>query len=154
MDDFTLARMLHVIAVLLWIGGVGFVTLVVMPSIRADHAPGQRLAAFHRVEGRFARQAALWVALAGLSGLWMLYRGDLWALFLDPRAWWLHAMVLVWTLFAAMIFVLEPLALHRRMAASPDPARDYARVERLHRVLLAASLVTVAGAVGGAHGLF
>lgn len=30
-DDFTLARVIHVVAVLFWIGGVAFVTLVLMP---------------------------------------------------------------------------------------------------------------------------
>ena len=40
------------------------------------------------------------------------------------------------------------------MAASPDPARDFARLGRMHVLLLAASLIAVAGAVGGTHGLF
>ncbi len=34
MDDFIIARVIHVVAVLFWIGGVAFVTLVVMPSVR------------------------------------------------------------------------------------------------------------------------
>ena len=36
MDDIILARAIHVLAVLVWIGGVAFVTLVVMPSVRAS----------------------------------------------------------------------------------------------------------------------
>ena len=68
--------------------------------------------------------------------------------FADPHAWWMHAMVALWLAFAAMLFVVEPLHLHRRMAESPDPARDFARIERLHRVALA----TVAAAVAGSHG--
>lgn len=51
-----------------------------------------------------------------------------------------------------MLFVIEPLFLHRRMAASPDPARDFTRMERVHWVLLAASLATSFGAVAGSHG--
>lgn len=54
MDDFIVARIVHVVSVLLWIGGVAFVTLVLIPSIRAAHDPDERLAAFHRIEGRFA----------------------------------------------------------------------------------------------------
>ena len=68
-DDFTLARVIHVVAVLFWIGGVAFVTLVLMPAVRAGNPPAERLAAFHRIEGRFAPQARLWVLLAGASGL-------------------------------------------------------------------------------------
>lgn len=152
LDDFIIARALHVLAVLMWIGGVGFVTAVLIPSIRRAHRPEERLETFHKFEGRFAPQAALWVLLAGASGFWMTWRADLWSRFADPQYWWMHAMVAIWLIFAAMLFVIEPLFLHKRMEASPDPAREFARMERMHRVLLALSLVTVLGAVAGSHG--
>ena len=76
MDDLVLARAIHVIAVLFWIGGVGFVTWVVMPALRAGERPADRLARFHQIEGRFAWQARIWVALAGASGLWLIYRAE------------------------------------------------------------------------------
>lgn len=63
MDDITIARAIHVLAVLLWIGGVAFVTLVVMPSIRGSTLPKAWLDAFHRLEERFAWQARVWVLL-------------------------------------------------------------------------------------------
>ncbi|RYE58437.1 MAG: hypothetical protein EOP18_01175 [Rhizobiaceae bacterium] len=154
MEDFVVARVMHVAAVLMWIGGVAFVTTVVLPSIRANHDPDERLEAFHRLEGRFAPQARLWVLAAGVSGFWMAHRAGLWDRFADPLFWWMHAMVGVWILFAMMLFVIEPLFLHRRMAASPAPSLDFIRLERMHRFLLAASLVTVVGAVAGSHGLF
>ena len=34
MDDVTIARALHVLAVVLWIGGVGLVTTVLLPLLR------------------------------------------------------------------------------------------------------------------------
>lgn len=152
--DGIVARMIHVLAILFWIGGVAFVTLVAMPSVRARHDPAERLAAFHALEDRFAAQARLWVLLAGASGLWMVWRGAMWDRFRDPHFWWMHAMVALWALFAAMLFVIEPLVLRRRLAASTDPARDFARMERMHRLLLAAAVVTVAGAVAGSHGFY
>ena len=152
MNDFILARGLHVLAVLMWVGGVAFVTTVLLPSVRRSVPPEERLAAFHRFEGRFAPQAAFWVLLAGASGFWMTYRADLWSRFADPEYWWMHAMVAVWLVFTTMLFVIEPLFLHKRMEASPDPARDFARMERLHWMALAVSLVTLVGAVAGSHG--
>jgi uncharacterized membrane protein len=152
MDDFILARALHVLSVVAWIGGVTFVTTVLMPSIRRSVAPKERLEAFHRFEGRFAPQAAFWVLLAGASGFWMTWRADLWSRFADPHYWWMHAMVAVWLAFATMLFVIEPLFLHKRMDNSPDPARDFRRMERLHWVALILSLLTLAGAVAGSHG--
>lgn len=154
MDDLALARTLHVVAVLFWIGGVGFVTLVLMPSLGATESPPDRLRRFQQIEGRFAGQARLWVLLAGASGFWMVARADMWSRFADGRFWWMHLMVVLWALFAAMLFVIEPLHLHRRLAASTTQEADFMRMIRLHRLLLAVSIVTVLGAVGGSHGLF
>ncbi len=153
MDDIIIARAVHVLAVLFWIGGVGFVTLVLMPSIRGAYAPGDRLSAFHRFEGRFAPQAGLWVLLAGVSGFWMVHRAQMWDRFIDIHFWWMHAMVALWAFFAVMLFIIEPLFLHRRMENSVHPAEDFTRMEWLHRVLLVLAIVTVLGAVAGSHGL-
>jgi len=152
-DDFTLARVVHVLAIVGWIGGLWLVTFVVMPAIRRDHAPDDRLTAFHRIEQGFAPQARLWVLLAGASGFWMTWRGELWGRFADPALWWMHAMVLLWLAFALMLFVIEPLFLHARMRGSATPAADFRRLERVHVALSLAAIITVAGAMAGAHGL-
>ncbi len=153
MDDFTIARVVHVASVLLWIGGVAFVTMVAMPAIRCQSRAEERLSAFHALESGFAWQARIWVLLAGASGFWMTWRADLWDRFADPRFWWMHAMVIVWFIFMMMLFVLEPLFLHRRMAESKEPDRDFARMERVHQILNISGIITVIGAVAGSHGL-
>lgn len=154
MDDFTIARAVHVLAVLLWIGGVAFVTLVIMPMLNTNETPDTRLAQFSKIESGFAWQARIWVLIAGASGFWMMWRTDMWDRFLDPSYWWMHAMVAVFAIFALMLFVIEPLHLHRRMSKSTSPAQDFTKMVRLHRLLLTASLITVFAAVGGSHGLF
>ena len=153
METHVLARMIHVMAVLHWIGGVVMVTLVILPQMRIL-PPGDRIATFERIEGRFGAQAKLSTLAAGLSGLWMLWLTDGWGLFLLPGYWWLHLMVAVWAIFTLVLFVLEPLVLHRwfHARASRDAEATFALVLRLHRVLLALSALTVAGAVQGAHG--
>lgn len=86
----------------------------------------------------------------------MTYRLELWDRFLDAGYWWMHAMVGVWALFSVVLFVLEPLFLHRWFLerARRDPERTFRLVERLHWLLLTISLVTTFGAVAGAHGAF
>jgi uncharacterized membrane protein len=155
--DVTLARIIHVISVVLWIGGVGFVTTVVFPSVRRAQPPEQRLAAFARFERPFAWQARINIALAGGTGLYMTARLHAWDRFAAPAFWWMDAMAALWLVFAAMLFVIEPLVLHRRMArvaSGAAAAQIFARMERFHRVMLGASLMTIVGAVGGSHGLF
>ncbi len=155
MTDLAFARALHVIAVVLWIGGVGMVTTVLLPAIRRSYPALQRLAAFHTLEARFARQARVTTAVAGLSGLYMAWRLDLWDRFQSASFWWMHTMVLTWLIFTAMLFVVEPLfletALTRRAASAPE--LTYRLVEWLHRLLLSLSLLTVAGAVAGSAGI-
>jgi len=153
--DLTLARAVHVLALVHWIGGVSLVTLVILPAVRRFAEPARRLEVFEAIEGRFAFQARISVTLAGLSGFYMTARLDAWSRFLDPGFWWMHAMTLLWALFTLILFVAEPLFLHawfhRRAAAAPDAT--FALVLRAHRVLLALAFVTLGGSVLGAHGV-
>jgi hypothetical protein len=67
----------------------------------------------------------------------------------------MDAMVLVWLIFAGLLFVLEPLALHRRFAehARRNSEATFRTIHRFHVIVLALSLLTIAGAVAGSHGL-
>ena len=154
MDDLVLARAVHVVAVLFWIGGVGFVTSVLMPQLQATEPPHARLVRFQQFEARFASQALLWVLLAGASGFWMIARTGLWSRFGDGRFWWMHLMVALWSIFVMMLFVIEPLHLRRRLSGSANQAADFTRMIRLHQLLLAVSIITIVSAVVGSHGLF
>jgi uncharacterized membrane protein len=155
LTDVVIARVVHVLAVVLWIGGVGMVTTVLLPAIRRTRPAAQRFEAFHALEQRFAGQARVTTLLAGASGFYMLWRLDAWSWFRFSGFWWLHAMVLVWLLFTLMLFVIEPLFLERLLArrAALAPEATYRVLEWLHRVLLALSLLTVAGAVAGSQGV-
>lgn len=152
MDDVIVARVLHVSAVLAWIGGVWFVTLVLLPAIGRGEPPAKRVVAFHRIEGQFAPQASAWVVLAGASGFWMTWRMDLWWRFADPAYWWMWAMLLLWALFMLILFVLEPLVIHPRLRGADPDGRAFARMRTMHNLLSSLALVTVAGAVAGSHG--
>lgn len=154
MDDVALARVIHVLAVVLWIGGVAMVTTVLLPAVRRFKEPAERVAFFEMVERRFANQARVTTLLVGLTGLHMVVRLDLWDRFADPAYWWMHAMVAVWAIFSLMLFVLEPLFLHRWFLRRAERAPDstFALIARLHWTLLTLSIVTIAGAVAGAHG--
>ncbi len=153
LNDIELARALHVLFIVHWIGGVAFVTLVALPIARAREDAGQGWASFEAIERRFSVQVKWSIPLAGLTGLWMVWRLDLWAQFADPTFWWLDAMVLVWLVFMALVFVVEPIA-HARLEAEAarDPGAVLRRLSRAHLVLLAAATITILGAVAGAHG--
>lgn len=154
MTDVTIARMLHVLAVVVWIGGVSMVTTVVLPALRRGDFGADRLAAFHAIESRFIWQARGAVILVGASGLYMIWRLALWSRFHSLEFWSMHAMVGLWTLFAFVLFIAEPLIVHRHFArlAAERPEAAFARLHRVHWVLLVLSMVTVLGAVAGSRG--
>jgi uncharacterized membrane protein len=135
MDDVAVARAIHVLAIVLWMGGVAFVTTAPLPALRRGAHSPEWLASFDAIERRFAWQARLTTLLAGASGAYMLVRLDLWYRFLSPSFWWMHAMVLLWLLFTLMLFVVEPLFLARWLSqrAHAAPAATFRLVERFHR---------------------
>ena len=155
-DWGSLARAIHIVAVVGWIGGVSLVTTVLLPALKRK-PPGAWLHDFDEIESRFAAQARIAVLLVLLSGLYMLYTYDLWDRFAEARYWWMHLMVGIWLIFAGMLFVIEPLTMRHK---SRGQRRDWlaraslSRLLWMHRLLLALSLIAIFAAVGGSHGLF
>lgn len=153
-DQFVLARIVHILAVVMWIGGVAFVTTVLIPSLKDLESGQDRMQLFERLEGRFAFQAKLTTLLTGLSGLWMLDYLDAWSRYLEPQFWWLHLMTFIWFIFSLVLFVLEPLFLHAlfHKMATENSIRAFSRLHRMHIILLTLSLIAIAAAMAGAHG--
>jgi hypothetical protein len=154
MTDVIIARGLHVLAVVIWIGGVSMATTVALPAVRRGDLGVDRLRAFQAIEHRFVWQARTAILLVGLSGFYMAWRLDLWDRFLSTAFWWMHAMVCLWLVFAIILFVAEPFILHRhfRRWATVRPASVFAWLHRAHWVLLVLSVITVFGAVAGSQG--
>jgi uncharacterized membrane protein len=154
MDDIVIARGLHVLAVVIWIGGLAMVTTVVLPAIRRGELGADRLKAFQDIERRFVPLARVAIVVVGATGFYMAARQELWQRFQSAQFWWMHAMVGLWLLFAIILFLAEPLILHRAFdrwaTATPDVA--FRALHRAHWVLFALALITIFGAVAGSQG--
>ncbi len=156
MEDYSLARVIHILSVVVWIGGVSMVTTVIIPAIKRMKSKEDKIETFENIEGKFAFQAKIATLLTGLSGFYMLYYLDAWERYLDYRFWWIHAMTIIWLVFTLLLFVLEPYFLHKffRKHATKNPERTFKIMHRMHIVLLTLSLITTAAAVAGSHGWF
>lgn len=154
MDDVIVARALHVLFVVIWIGGVWMVTTVVLPAVRRGDLGEDRFKAFQAIEHRFVWHARTAVIVVGLSGFYMIWRLDLWDRFRTASFWWMHAMVCLWLLFAFALFITEPFVLHRHFVrwATVKPKESFAWLHRAHWLLLVLSVVTILGAVAGNQG--
>ncbi len=154
-EGYVLARVLHVLGVILWIGGVAFVTTVLIPSLRRIDDLDNRIELFEKLEGRFGVQAKMTTLITGISGFYMVIFNDAWGRYLHLQFWWLHLMTLVWLIFTLVLFVFEPLFLHQwfRDMAAENSDMAFRRLHGMHIVLLGLSLLAVLGAVAGSHGI-
>lgn len=153
--DIDLARALHILGVVIWVGGVFMATVVILPTVRRGALGSDKLTAFQAVEHRFVWVARASVILVGFTGFYMVETLDLWWRFTEPVTyWWMHAMVIVWALFTLILFVGEPFVLRRFFPAlvARDPDKAFALLHRVHIFLLAISLITIVGAMIGGHG--
>jgi len=130
--SLALARVIHVVGIVFWIGGVAFVTTIVIPALRRLPSGEERLRA----------------------GVYMVQGLDAWGRYLDLSFWWFHLMTLVWLVFTVVLFVLEPLFLNRwfKSFAERDSDRAFRLLHRFHVLLLTVSLIAIAGAVAGVRG--
>ncbi len=151
---FIFARVLHVIGIVLWIGGVAFVTTVLIPALRSLSDTRKRFELFEKLERRFALQAKIVTVITGLSGFYMTWFLNAWSRYTDPAFWWMHLMTLVWFIFTLVLFVLEPAFLHRWFSqqAAKDSENAFKWLQRLHVILLTLSLIAIMGAVAGTRG--
>lgn len=151
---FIIARILHILGVVLWIGGVAFVTTVLIPALRRMPDQGKRYDLFETLEGRFSFQAKITTAITGLSGLYMIYYLDAWTRYLSLDFWWMHLMTLIWFIFTVVLFILEPLFLHQWFhdQAEKDSDATFKVLHTMHKILLSLSLISVLGAVAGVRG--
>ena len=149
----------HVLAAMLWLGGMFFLGIVGAPVLRGVEPPELRQQLFHRLGVRF--RAIGWWAIAVLlmTGLINLhYHGWLqWSGVLGTAAFWRtppgHALALKLVAVAAMLLVsavhdfrLGPLA-GRATAGSPRAMRLRRRAALLARVNALLGVLVVVAAV-------
>ncbi len=150
-NQFVIARVVHILGIVLWIGGVAFVSTVLIPAIRHSQSPDNQLSLFELLEGKFSFQAKFSTLLTGVSGFYMLHFMNAWA----SMGWWIYLMIFIWAIFTLVLFVLEPLFLHKwfHQRAQENGEKAFSILQFMHTILLSISLLAVIGGVAGAHGI-
>ncbi|MBX3636435.1 MAG: CopD family protein [Rubrivivax sp.] len=147
---YALLKTAHVLAVVLWVGGMVFAHFFLRPSL-AVLPPPQRLALMHAVLGRFFAAVAVAVAVVVASGLWMVGRVARQVVagggsFAWPLDW---TVMTALGLVMAAVFVFIRLVPYRRFARAvraetwPDAAAALADVRRWVMVNLVLGVVVI-----------
>jgi uncharacterized membrane protein len=154
---FLAMHIIHVLTVVLWIGGLAFVTIIVLPVIIKTPDPLQKVLTFHRIEKKFAALARVYVVVTGLTGFAMLFSAGWAGLLFTRDGIALTFMLMVWVFWMAMLFGIEPIVIKKmleRLSKSGDKMEIetvFSRMNRMHVVLLIVSLVATVAGVLTAH---
>ncbi|HTC54630.1 MAG TPA: CopD family protein [Steroidobacteraceae bacterium] len=148
----SLALTLHILAAIIWIGGMFFAHVALRPSAGALEVP-MRLALWERVLGRFFMWVWLSIAALLLSGFVMVFIGFGGFALLPPNISLMMAVgVLMAAIFAYIYFVHWP-RLRRGVAAADWAAAEHSikRIRRLVGLNLLLGIATVVLAAAGAY---
>ena len=144
---------IHVTTIVLWIGGVAFVTIIIFPLLLTMDDSFEKVLLFQRVENKFAKQARIYAWTAGITGGLLLYlTGQDRELFtmntLGPTV-----MVIVW-LFYILVLTFEKkiFAVLFSLTEKPDSAKIFLRLNTFHWIILGLSLSAVFVGVWTGHG--
>jgi len=144
---------LHVLSIVLWIGGVAFVTIIVFPMIMRMENSLEKVLFFQGVEHRFAKIAKASVTIAGITGLWLLYTTGEWRILFTWTGIGPTLMLIVWTLY--VVILLFEGRLFKAIfggEAQHDTSKIFFRLTVFHWFILGMSLLAVAVGVWAAHG--
>jgi uncharacterized membrane protein len=153
---YTALKTIHLLAIIVWIGGMVFAQFFLRPALGALEAP-DRMRLMHAVLSRFFNAVLLMAALALTSGIWMIGRtahqmAQASVKFNMPIEWMVMALLgtLMMAIFGHIRFVLY-LRLGRAVSAAawPVAAAVLASIRTWVMVNLALGMVIVVVTVLG-----
>lgn len=159
---FVSMHIIHLLSVILWIGGLAFVTFNVFPAIYRETDSLKKVLLFQRIEHRFSAQARILSLLTGITGIAMVYIGNWWVWLTGDglstlKGMSLLFMIIMWAFWTVLLFGLEPIII-RKMLKKYELNHDkyeiddvFKRVNILHYVLLTLTLIACAGGAMFAH---
>lgn len=143
---YIIALAIHILSIVVWIGGVAFVTLVTFPMIMRVEKSLEQVLMFQGVEHRFSKIAKLMVILAGLSGLILIKEKGL-----SAGVW---IMIFIWAFYAALLFGLERL-IFKKLFGKPSDQLDTKKVfntlQAFHWFILTMSFLAIVAGVYAGH---
>lgn len=144
---YIISLIIHVLSVVVWIGGVAFVTMITFPIIQREQGSLEQVMMFQGIEHRFSRIAKVLVILTGISGFYLL----------SEKGFSIGAgiMLFVWTLYASLLFFLEKI-LFKRLFESPsakrlNTAQIFFRLQVFHWIILTLSFSAIAAGIVVGH---
>lgn len=157
---YVVALTIHIFGVVIWIGGVAFVTMITFPMIQRSGNSLEQVMMFQGVEHRFSKIAKIMVILVGLSGLYLIY--EKYGFNFKELGFGVWIMIIVWVFYATLLFGLEKIIFKKMFSTpsrkqvvptgeQPDTKKIFNILQRFHWVVLALSFLAIAAGIWTAH---
>ncbi len=146
---YVIALIIHVLSVVVWIGGVAFVTMITFPMIQRGSSSLEQVMMFQGVEHRFSKIAKVMVIMAGLSGLYLIY--EKYGFNFKNLSIGVWIMIIVWAFYASLLFGLEKI-IFKKLFSVPageqaDTKKIFSILQGFHWVVLALSFLAIAAGI-------
>ncbi len=153
---FYLMHIIHLLTVILWIGGLAFVTYIVLPMAIKTPDALQKVLLFQRIEHRFAKVARIYNVITGASGFVMIIMTGWYRMLFTRAGIPLTVMTMIWVFWFVMLWGLEPLVIKKMLTNMlKDPNMDidgiFKRLNTMHWFMVVVSLVAATAGVFVAH---
>lgn len=151
---YSLAFTLHLVAVVIWVGGMFFAHMILRPSAVEQLEPPLRLSLWRAVFGRFFFWVWIAVATILISGYWMIF--DVFGGLLGLKALYIqimHVTGLIMSLIYAYIFFIPYQQLKAAVSNKEYPAAGAVmnKMRQLVTTNLLLGLLTIIIASGGKY---
>lgn len=150
----TILLIIHVICVIIWIGGVAFVTIVIFPMLYRTEGSLEKALLFQGVEHRFAGMVKWLIAIVGATGFWLLHGKYGFGILFQARGLGILIMLVAWAFYTGVL--LSERKIFARIFADPekiDMDRALKIINAMHWFLLTISFTAVASGVWFGHGM-
>lgn len=150
----TILLIIHIICVIVWIGGVTFVTTVIFPMMYKTEGSLEKALMFQRVEHRFSGMVKWLIAIVGITGFWMLSAKYGFGILSQTRGIGIAIMIFAWALYTTVLMFERKI--FGRIFADPekmDMDQALRLINIMHWFLVIISYLAVAGGVWVEQGM-
>ena len=149
----TVLLIIHVICVIVWVGGVSFVKTVIFPMMYRTEGSLEKGLLFQGVEHRFSVMVKWMIGIGGVTGLGRLSAKYGFGILAQARGIGIVIMIFAWALYATVL--LSERKIFAKIFADPekiDIDQSLKLINVMHWFLLVVSYSAVAGGVWFGHG--
>jgi uncharacterized membrane protein len=138
---------LHVLAIVIWIGGVAFVTAIIFPTLAGMEDSMAKVSFFMGFERRFQFLAKICVIVAGGSGILLFWQRGGFSSLSGDEAFLLGYKFLIWLIFAVLLFGAEKRLMGSLVSEQTAPQNALRRLAVFHWVVLILSLIAIVAGI-------